>query len=151
MHKAKRWRYYCDFCGKATGSAASIQAHEPICFLNEKRKCKWCHDCQLDRLKECLDVYYPIKDHEIAFAALDAMLSITTCRACIYAAIKQKNNEKSIWTWFYHIDGKRKKFIWIDDISELAYLSSYIDGDILNSHANIKPKVVEVDYDNPPF
>ena len=42
MYKKKKWRYYCDFCKKAGGSAGAMAKHEKHCTNNPNRYCRLC-------------------------------------------------------------------------------------------------------------
>ena len=42
MRKALRWRYYCEFCRKASGHKYAMKKHEISCTANPNRICKAC-------------------------------------------------------------------------------------------------------------
>lgn len=42
MRKVKRWRYYCDHCGKGGCSGGHIKKHEQGCARNPARICGFC-------------------------------------------------------------------------------------------------------------
>jgi len=83
MKRAKRWRYYCDYCKKSGGNSLAI--HETHCTMNPDRICRM---CEIGGEKQ-----QPIKT---ALAALDGRtdlkllrLAVHNCPACILAAIRQ--------------------------------------------------------------
>lgn len=42
MREEKRWRYYCDYCGKSGGSKHHMRQHETACTNNPGRLCGMC-------------------------------------------------------------------------------------------------------------
>ena len=42
MKAVKRWRYYCDFCRKVSGTRQAMEGHESSCTMNPGRQCKMC-------------------------------------------------------------------------------------------------------------
>ena len=112
MKAKKRWRYYCDYCKKAGGSAHYIKKHERGCTANPNRICGYCEvsgDEQVDindltevliRFAETLD---PKNDNDwsLAIAKLEEMTG--NCPACVLAAIRQSK-------LFGHDEGQFQEF-----------------------------------------
>lgn len=72
MRKAKRWRYYCDFCGKSGMNSTRIREHEARCRKNPKRRaCPTCkhesEDFDVGRYYECALDRIPIKETRIVY------------------------------------------------------------------------------------
>ena len=102
MKKAKRWRYYCDFCKKAGGHAGHMTRHEISCTANPDRKCNMCDAGDL--LQKDIEVLSaPLKElGEIAFddymgseratAAVEKLHGLAEgCPACMLAAVRQND------------------------------------------------------------
>ena len=49
MKSLKKWRYYCDFCGKSGGSKYHMLKHEKHCTKNPNRICRICYTAQLSQ------------------------------------------------------------------------------------------------------
>jgi len=86
MHKIKRWRYYCDFCKKANGSAYHMRNHETGCTANPGRVCGMCRisgglQIPMTELLGCIG-----KDGAESLKQLKAVTE--NCPACILAAIR---------------------------------------------------------------
>jgi len=47
MKKKMRARWYCDFCGRGSGSAPGMQKHEQGCTMNPDRACGMCREAAL--------------------------------------------------------------------------------------------------------
>jgi len=98
MRKIKRWRYYCDYCKKAGGSAYHIKKHERGCTANPNRVCGYCEasgDEQVDInvltnvLKQHAESCNPATS-DLWIPAIDKLREMTgNCPACILAAIRQ--------------------------------------------------------------
>ncbi len=101
MRKAKRWRYYCDFCGKAGGHKYWIERHEKGCTMNPDRKCGMCDVAGLEQkplsafkaiLKQPPDPELPVWQQvsQSAARATAGLMEISEgCPACAFAAIRQ--------------------------------------------------------------
>jgi hypothetical protein len=99
-----RWRYYCDFCKKAGGSAGHLARHERGCTANPNRECGICrcmestpeplakliefvrlHGEVVSDLPEDVDPYSTIGKEE-----LQALRQLADgCPACMFAALRQ--------------------------------------------------------------
>ena len=104
MRKVKRWRYYCDFCNKVSGSSYHMKRHEKACTMNPDRYCRMCAMFDLEQAKikkllwalPCPNIVdddfgitlINIKSAEKAMAKLREISN--DCPACIMAAIRQK-------------------------------------------------------------
>jgi hypothetical protein len=107
MKKKLRWRYYCDYCKKSTGTPQSMEHHEERCTLNPNRKCGLCliTDGGYGYIKEGLEVlkFYsrliaknPLGNEDLSIEAEDELRKATNnCPICMYAALRQSNFE---WT-----------------------------------------------------
>lgn len=86
MKTKMRPRYYCDHCGKGSGSPSAMRRHEVGCISNPNRKCGFC--ASLGNEQE------PIADLVKALGkgdkeGLEAVQKICDgCPACTLAAIK---------------------------------------------------------------
>ena len=105
MRKIKRWRYYCDFCNKAGGSAGYMKRHEESCTMNPDRKCQMCGYADsmwpdLDELKKIITNsvrtigrgHYTSNEFiapETEKSVMDRLSFKTECPACLLAAMRQ--------------------------------------------------------------
>jgi len=123
MKKAKRWRYYCDYCKKSGGSAYHMKKHEKSCTGNPKRTCGFCEIVGFDnnsvKLKKIVadglkriekvfsESHFLLHDKadEISEQIIkDLHAESGGCPACMLAAIRQtKDNE------FLSFDYKKTK------------------------------------------
>lgn len=111
MRRKKVWRYYCEYCGKANCSGASISRHEKSCTMNPNRACRM-HKMFSDEIEQPktndLLALLPnpegaeiedewgsthflssfVKEIENAMPALRK--ATDNCPACIMAALRQK-------------------------------------------------------------
>ena len=99
MRRAKRWRYYCDFCKTSKGQKAAMIRHEKGCTANPDRQCGLCdlaglhHD--LTELTGFIDETCEGEDqndlHGESVAEVLKELEDKTeqCPACTLAAIRQ--------------------------------------------------------------
>lgn len=83
MRSAKRTRYYCDHCGKGSGSPSAMRRHERGCTLNAQRECGMCAQLGL----------VPTSRQELARIMRDlgfeAMLKTAAdCPACVLSALR---------------------------------------------------------------
>ena len=88
MRKEKRWRYYCDFCGKSGGHPWHMKNHESSCTANPERKCRMCEYAGGGHglsMKELIDV--------LGLGGEDGLKRLReateNCPACMLAAIRQ--------------------------------------------------------------
>lgn len=100
MRKVKKWRYYCDFCKKASMRGDVIKKHEIGCTMNPLRKCGICEyfgneQKPIDDLKATVEA-----NGDMCIKPLRELTD--NCPACILAAIRQHNKEMDvedrIWT-----------------------------------------------------
>jgi hypothetical protein len=49
MRQVKRWRYYCDYCGKSGGHKGYMRIHEAHCTMNPYRECGFCRAAGLQQ------------------------------------------------------------------------------------------------------
>jgi hypothetical protein len=88
MRKVMRWRYYCDHCKRAGGSAAHIAKHERGCTNNPSRVCGLC-------AKSGNGISQPVSLLVAALgigddAGMKALRDLCDdCPACILAALRQ--------------------------------------------------------------
>lgn len=104
VRKAQRWRYYCDFCKKAGGSAGHMTRHERGCTANPNRVCGVCAQAEAApeplaklvefvRSKMVWDKHVP-EDCE-PYAHLDKEMTeelrrlADGCPVCMLAALRQ--------------------------------------------------------------
>jgi hypothetical protein len=132
MRKVKRWRYYCDFCGKSGGSKYHMENHERSCTLNPKRHCNMCDyiededypdlqkmiaiiSCSVEDCIPCIDSQFEelwFKDGFTEESVLKELHEISSCPACILAAIRQSGVPPYLFGSF---DFKKEKDqLWAD-------------------------------------
>ena len=90
MTRKKRWRYYCDFCGKSGGAGGHIASHEKGCTLNPNRECGLCR--MRDRTQmPASELIAAFESHAADWTAGLAVVRelCDDCPACILAAIRQ--------------------------------------------------------------
>lgn len=81
MRKAKRWRYYCDFCSKSGGHGGHMKTHEKHCTSNPARSCRMCRTESPDTQRH-LDA--------IVSGGVEALrMAARGCPACMLAAVKK--------------------------------------------------------------
>jgi hypothetical protein len=102
-------RYYCEFCKKSGGHAGHIKDHEKYCTMNPQRSCRMCdivNDFPQPNLDDLLAILPDPKKFEIendplgtfylinfepeVNAAVKKIRELTSCPACIMAALRQK-------------------------------------------------------------
>ena len=128
MRKAKRWRYYCDFCNKCGGSAFHMRNHESACTNNPDRRCNMCKlldltQVPMKRLKGIIAAYesrvysfvYPPYDRDSSDQAakelMDALKKETDgCPACIFAAIRQTE------TWHVGFQWEKERDVYMSRV-----------------------------------
>jgi hypothetical protein len=104
MRRVQRWRYYCDFCKKAGGSAGHMARHEKGCTANPFRICGICKHAEtipepLPKLIEFVKLHCePVNDlpegvdpySTIGKEELQALRQLADgCPACMFAALRQ--------------------------------------------------------------
>jgi len=92
MKMRMRPRYYCDFCGKASGSAWAMKRHEAACTLNPARVCRMCAllelgSSHLDAGKAAFLAPALTSDWPARMAALRT--ATENCPCCILAVLRQ--------------------------------------------------------------
>jgi hypothetical protein len=105
MRKVQRWRYYCDHCKKAGGSAGHMARHERGCTANPARVCGVCAKAGLSS-KPLLELiqfvrskatWHPAYEDgpvygSIDKVAVDALRELAgDCPVCMLAALRQSN------------------------------------------------------------
>lgn len=93
MRMVMRPRYYCEHCGKGSGSASAMKWHERGCTLNPSRVCGMCKMHYEDGGEEPApprDELVRIMDTQ-GFAAM--CKAANNCPACILAALRTKNGK----------------------------------------------------------
>lgn len=88
MRSVKKWRHYCDFCGRAKMVKPTMVKHEAGCTLNPSRVCGICNLMQNEQAT--------IEALKAAFVAdsdkLTKLREVSgNCPACILAALRQFN------------------------------------------------------------
>ena len=130
MKEKKVWRYYCDFCKKASLSKGAMKKHEKHCTMNPDRKCRMC------AYTECLSAPLPEliamlpEPSELLYetewggqatwegkipAFWDAFEKMRDaaehCPACILAALRQRGLPAYVWGDKYNY-AKECKSLW---------------------------------------
>lgn len=86
MIKKIRPRYYCEYCNKASGSAAAMKRHEKGCTANPGRECGICRETGLEQQSMLTLLEQIVDDGELS---LKNLRDVTDgCPACIFAAIR---------------------------------------------------------------
>lgn len=129
MRKVKRWRYYCDYCKKAGGSAGHMKSHEKHCTANPNRICGMCDVLQVTQKsieelkKELRKIVKKFSEKSIFMnmatneKATDEFRDFTNgCPACMLAAIRQLEEEPTI-----SLDFKKECEDFWADINERNY------------------------------
>ena len=106
MRRAKRWRYYCDYCGKVGGSRRHMERHETACTANPNRVCGMCAAANIEQapLSQIIGaiegVRWPVAIERMrAVAGGDEIEG--GCPACLLAAIRQAPSLCYIAVEFY--------------------------------------------------
>ena len=104
MRRVQRWRYYCDFCKKAGGSAGHMARHEQGCTANPNRVCGICKHAEsnpepLATLVEFVKsnaTTHPVMTEQsepyctLGKEALEELRKRADgCPACMFAALRQ--------------------------------------------------------------
>ena len=87
MKAVKRWRYYCDHCGKAGGHSGHMKDHERRCLKNPKRTCPMCNNASESVRDEAINYLNEnyVSGNDSAIRHVEAMLE--HCPACTLSAI----------------------------------------------------------------
>jgi hypothetical protein len=122
MRQVKRWRYYCDFCRKAGGSAYYMKKHEAGCTLNPGRQCGMCSlhgDVNAKPLAELITIFAPANDYEALIPERLAQLrkDADGCPACIFAALRQSNAIEYVTVDQFDLRKERAAFM--DRVNEI--------------------------------
>lgn len=84
MKRVKRWMFYCEHCGKSSGSGGHMSRHEKRCTANPNRRCGMCGKVGVAGLVEALGA----GDE----AGVDRLREVADgCPACMLAAIRQSH------------------------------------------------------------
>uniref|UniRef100_A0A6M3LLJ2 Uncharacterized protein n=1 Tax=viral metagenome TaxID=1070528 RepID=A0A6M3LLJ2_9ZZZZ len=105
MKQVKKWVYYCDYCKTRRIAKWAMEQHERHCTMNPNRTCQMCSftdgEGSVEGLPEMIEI---IKtdvaklggdvelfgiDEQSQSLVLDKLKGITTCPACLLAAIRQ--------------------------------------------------------------
>lgn len=115
MRREKRWRYYCDHCGKSGGSGGHMKNHESGCTRNPLRLCGMCRRRQ--QVQGDIDVLksgYRRPGDEDVQALRD---HVGGCPACMLAAVVQSGVQSGPdidgpGYWVMGFDYKKEKAEW---------------------------------------
>lgn len=96
MTRKQRWRYYCDFCGKAGGAGGHIARHEKGCTANPNRECGL-HKRIGEPQPPLADLIGALESGGEDWAAgLSALIDASgECPTCILAALRQSPKLKA--------------------------------------------------------
>lgn len=148
MKKAKRWRYYCEYCKKSGGSKYHMENHERGCTNNPNRVCKMCgylEDEVSPNLQDLIKIvddsleweivrwrcpWCEFKEGKTEKSVIADLKKITKCPACILAALRQS---ESTFMFSRSFDYKAEKEAFWRDVNdarlqELPYYSYYSGG-----------------------
>lgn len=125
MRKVKRWRYYCGFCKRTSGTEPSMLKHETGCTLNPDRVCRVCPfagggGAPLSELRAFVAAHAVdgilTKEHAVTLRDMAA-----GCPVCMLAALRQ---EKAFMEDF---DLKvEMKSVWADANEEHRRIVGYV-------------------------
>lgn len=89
MKAVKRWRFYCDHCGKAGGSKGHMHAHEMRCFKNPERSCTMCGNADGSVRAEAIEYIHEHHTTETEAAIIEHVERefFEGCPACTLSAI----------------------------------------------------------------
>lgn len=59
MIRKRSWRYYCEHCGKSSGSGGHMARHEKTCTKNPYRECRMCKSERLRDMLESVERHWP--------------------------------------------------------------------------------------------
>ena len=140
MRKAKRWVYWCDFCGKSGRSASHMTRHEKSCTMNSDRVCRMCKDygdgtpqakmgdmlkaLELAKIEEIEEdrfgVTVKIKNEKEAIERLRELSN--NCPMCMMATIKQYTKYPGLFSSFKFNEEKAK---WWEEYNESQLQKDY--------------------------
>ena len=105
MKQVKKWVYYCDYCKTRRIAKWAMEQHERHCTMNPNRTCQMCSftdgEGSVAGLPEMIDVIkngvkdkneygeWTFIDMEREAGILAELKNMTTCPACILAALRQ--------------------------------------------------------------
>lgn len=135
MRKVKRWKYYCEYCGKSGGHAGHMRNHESSCTANPFRHCNLCDIVQQSNPKMADMIRLIKKTARIKKDKDDWGLSITlenesevmeairdiadNCPMCIMSALRQHGHPYLFESW--DMKAEMKSF-WNDyNLSQQGY------------------------------
>lgn len=112
MRKAMRWRYYCDFCKKVTGTRHSMEKHEKGCTANPNRVCGLCAIAgevqrpMAELIAEGRRLFGSIPACQFPGPRADDAAKafrefVHNCPACLLAAMRQSDSDVP---WIYPFD-----------------------------------------------
>lgn len=114
MKTRMRPRYYCDHCGKGSGSAWAMRRHEKSCTANRNRVCLCC--------AAMMGEYGFLVEGAVAFLApgiipwrerMKALrAAVDDCPCCILAVIRQTGAMKSDAAWQAMYADDEAEFSW---------------------------------------
>lgn len=97
MIRKPSYRYYCEHCGKSSGSGGHMSRHEKSCTANPDRECRMCNSTRpIGSLIEVLG------DGDEA-GVMSLRYEAGGCPACMLAAIRQSGLQRP-----YEVDGSGK-------------------------------------------
>ena len=132
MKKKKMWRYYCDYCKKASCSGGYMSVHEKHCTMNPKRECRMCGEpVNIAEILPLLpkpvyksvydqndwELYKYIDNTKELEKSVDIIKKFTNCPACILAVMRQNNKfgqayydyKKERADWWTRVNEKKLK------------------------------------------
>ena len=124
MIRVKRWRFYCEHCGKSSGSGGHLSRHEKRCTANPDRRCGMCGKGGIVGLIEALGN----GDED----GLDRLREATDgCPACMLAAIRQSklqfydSGEDGDASFRVEFDFRKEKSVWWAAKNEASLAREY--------------------------
>jgi len=130
MRKAKRWVYWCDFCGKSGRSAGYMSSHEKSCTMNPDRVCRMCQGygdgTPQAKMGDLLDALKLAKIEEVEEdrfgitvkienekEAIERLREVSNnCPMCMLSAIRQTTKHPTLFDSFKF--EKEKEDFWSD-------------------------------------
>ena len=104
MKQVKKWVYYCDYCKTRRIAKWAMEQHERHCTMNPNRTCQMCSftdgEGSVEGLPEMIEIIkgsamatgfdeYTLAGKNTVASVLSKLRAITTCPACLLAAIRQ--------------------------------------------------------------
>lgn len=99
MQTRMRPRYYCDHCGKGSGSPSYMRRHEEICTANPARRCRMCAWGQdEERMARHVAILQGPGDSREDWQRKmkDLREATNNCPCCILAAIRQSGVQAAV-------------------------------------------------------